>query len=95
MIHINDKSCYESSLTSPISIQSVKTTVDKHIMMVSSLKQALQSSVVSGKSLTQRIFELQEFIGVTQSPWFTDKEGRRSDMHTANKLYIRRLREAI
>jgi len=94
MIHINDKSCYESSLTSPISIQSVKTTVDKH-MMVSSLKQALQSSVVSGKSLTQRIFELQEFIGVTQSPWFTDKEGRRSDMHTANKLYIRRLREAI
>lgn len=70
MIHINDKSCYESSLTSPISIQSVKTTVDKHIMMVSSLKQALQSSVVSGKS-TQRIFELQEFIGVTQSPWFT------------------------
>lgn len=38
MIHINDKSCYESSLTSPISEESVKTTVDKHIMMVSSLK---------------------------------------------------------
>lgn len=84
-----------SSLTSPISKQSVKTTVDKRVMMVSSLKASTSNSVVSGKSLTQRILELQEFIGVTQSSWFTDKEGRWSDMHTANKLYTRRPRAAI
>lgn len=89
MIHINDKSCYESSLTSPISKESVKTTVDKHIMMVSSLKASTSKLSSIWKSLTQRILGLQEFIGVTQSSWFTDKEGRQSDMHTANKLYIK------